>query len=164
MAHEVAHVSGIIKNAVLCFLLNFPAFDSIVYHTNFSIDMQKSHRFHFRYTSIAFAAILICVCSPLPAQNYRGNDEGFRRESEQFFRSAGSFVGKALRVANTVVSEIGSEIREFRKDIEECCPEFYEVRDSLKSQTRRELEQCRREMHRGFRQGLRGESYDPGKD
>ena len=79
--------------------------------------MQKSHRFHFRYTSIAFAAILICVCSHLPAQNYRGNDEEFRRESEQLFRSAGSFAGKVLQVANTVVSEIGSEIKEFKKDI-----------------------------------------------
>lgn len=76
-------------------------------------------------------------------------------------RSAGNFVGKVLRVASTVVSEIGSEIREFKKDIEECYPEFYEARDSLTSQTRRGLEQCRREMHRGFRQGLRGESYNP---
>lgn len=126
--------------------------------------MQKSHRFQFSCFSIVFAAILICVSSPLPAQNKRGNDEDFRKETEQFYRSAGRFVGKVLRVANTVVSEIGSEIREFRKDIEECCPEFYEVRDSLKSQTRMGLEQCRREMHRGFRQGLRGESYDPGKD
>lgn len=123
--------------------------------------MQKDHKFRFRQSLIVFAAIFICVCSPLPAQNYKGNDEGFRRESEKFFRSAGNFAGKVLRVANTVVSEIGSEIREFKKDIEECCPEFYEVRDSLKSQTRRGLEQCRREMHRGFRQGLRGESYDP---
>jgi hypothetical protein len=126
--------------------------------------MQKSHRFHFRYTSIAFAAILICFCSHLPAQNYRGNDEDFRKETEQFFRSAGSFVGKVLRVANTIASELSSEIRGFRKDIEECCPEFYEVKDSLKSQTRRGLEQCRRDMHRGFRQGLRGESYDPTRD
>lgn len=30
---------------------------------------------------------------------------------------SGSFVGKVLRVANTVVSEIGSEIKEFKKDI-----------------------------------------------
>ena len=145
------------------FVLNFPAFDSIVYHTNSSIDMQKDLKYSSRQTFIVFAAIFICVCSPLPAQNFRGNDEEFRRETERFFRSAGSFAGKVLRAANTVVSEIGSEIREFRKDIEECCPEFYEVRDSLKSQTRRGLEQCRREMHRGFRQGLRGESYDPGK-
>jgi hypothetical protein len=126
--------------------------------------MQKDLRFRFRQTFIVFAAILICVCSPLPAQNYRGNDEDFRKETEQFFRSAGNFVGKVLRVANTVVNEIGSEIREFKKDIEKCCPEFYEVRDSLKSQTRRGLEQCRREMHRGFKQGLRGESYDPTRD
>ena len=125
--------------------------------------MQKDLKYSSRQTLIVFAAILICVCSPLPAQNSRGNDEELRRESERFFRSAGSFAGKVLRAANTVVSEIGSEIREFKKDIEECCPEFYEVRDSLKSQTRRGLEQCRREMHRGFRQGLRGESYDPGK-
>ena len=126
--------------------------------------MQKDLEFRSRQLIIVFTAIFICVCSPLPAQNNKGNVEEFRRESERFFRSAGSFAGKVLRVANTVVSEIGSEIREFRKDIEECCPEFYEVRDSLKSQTRRGLEQCRREMHRGFRQGLRGESYDPGKD
>lgn len=145
------------------FVLNFPAFDSIVYRTNFSIDMQKNLKIRSRHIFIVLAAIFICVCSPLPAQNYRGNDEELRRESERFFRSAGSFAGKVLRAANTVVSEIGSEIREFKKDIEECCPEFYEVRDSLKSQTRRGLEQCRREMHRGFRQGLRGESYDPGK-
>lgn len=126
--------------------------------------MQKSHRFQFRCTSIVFAVILICVCSPLPAQNNKGNDEDFRKETELFFRSAGSFAGKVLQVANTVVSEIGSEIKEFKKDIEECCPKFYEVRDSLKSQTRRGFEQCRREMHRGFRQGLRGESYDPTRD
>lgn len=126
--------------------------------------MQKDLKFRFRQSLIVFAAILICVCSPLPAQNNRGKEEEFRRESEKFFRSAGNFAGKVLRVANTIVSEIGSEIREFKKDIEECCPEFYEVRDSLKSQTRRGLEQCRREMHRGFRQGLRGESYDPTRD
>ena len=126
--------------------------------------MQKDLRFRSRQTFSVFVAILICVCSPLPAQNCRGNDEELRRESERFFRSAGSFAGKVLRAANTVVSEIGSEIREFRKDIKECCPEFYEARDSLKSQTRRGLEQCRREMHRGFRQGLRGESYDPTRD
>ena len=126
--------------------------------------MQKDLKYSSRQTLIVFAAILICVCSPLPAQNSRGNDEELRRESERFFRSAGSFAGKVLRAANTVVSEIGSEIREFKKDIGECCPEFYEARDSLKSQTRRGLEQCRREMHRGFRQGLRGEPYDPGKD
>ena len=148
----------------LHFVLNYPVFDSIVYHTNSRIDMQKSHRFQSRCVSIVFAAILICVCFPLPAQNYKGDDEEFRKETERFFRSAGSFAGKVLRAANTVVSEIGYEIKEFKKDIEECCPEFYEVRDSLKSQTRRGLEQCRREMHRGFRQGLRGESYDPGKD
>lgn len=126
--------------------------------------MQKDLIFRSRHSFIVFAAILICVCSPLPAQNYRGNYEEFRRETERFFRSAGSFAGKVLRAANTVVSEIGSEIREFRKDIEECCPEFYEVRDSLRSQTRMGLEQCRREMHRGFRQGIRGESYDPTRD
>lgn len=126
--------------------------------------MQKDLKFRSRQSLIVFAVILICICSPLPAQNYRGNDEELRRESERFFRSAGSFAGKVLRAANTVVSEIGSEIREFKKDIEECCPEFYEVRDSLKSQTSRGLEQCRREMHRGFRQGLRGESYDPTRD
>lgn len=126
--------------------------------------MQKSHRFQFSCFSIVFAAILICVCSPLPAQNVTGKDNDIRTESEKLVRSLGSFAGKVLRAANTVVSEINSEIKEFRKDIEECCPEFYEVRDSLKSQTRRGLEQCRREMHKGFRQGLRGESYDPGKD
>jgi len=126
--------------------------------------MQKDLIFRSRQTFIVFAAIFICVCSPLPAQNFRGNDEELRRETERFFRSAGSFAGKVLRAANTVVSEIGSEIREFRKDIEECCPEFYEVRDSLRFQTRMGLEQCRREMHRGFRQGLRGESYDPTRD
>ena len=126
--------------------------------------MQKSHRFQSRCISVVFIAILICVCTPLPAQNDKGNDVDFRKETGQFFRSAGNFVGKVLRVASTVVSEIGSEIREFKKDIEECCPEFYEARDSLTSQTTRGLEQCRREMHRGFRQGLRGESYDPTRD
>ena len=149
---------------IFTFILNYPAFDSIVYYTNSSIDMQKYLKLRFRQIYIVFTVIFICVCSPLPAQNYRGNDEELRRESERFFRSAGSFAGKVLRAANTVVSEIGSEIREFRKDIEECCPEFYEARDSLKSQTRRGLEQCRREMHRGFRQGLLGESYDPTRD
>ena len=92
--------------------------------------MQKNLKIRSRHIFIVLAAIFICVCSPLPAQNYRGNDEELRRESERFFRSAGSFAGKVLRAANTVVSEIGSEIREFRKDIEECCPEFYEARDS----------------------------------
>ena len=98
--------------------------------------MQKSHRFQSRCISVVFIAILICVCTPLPAQNDKGNDVDFRKETGQFFRSAGNFVGKVLRVASTVVSEIGSEIREFKKDIEECCPEFYEARDSLTSQTR----------------------------
>ena len=124
--------------------------------------MQRNHRFHFSCFLIVF--VIILVCSPLPAQNYRGNDADFRKETEQYFRCAGSFAGKVLRIANNFVCEIGSEIREFRKDVEECCPEFYEVRDSLKSQTRRGLEQCRREIHRGFRQGLRGESYDPTRD
>ena len=149
---------------LLHIVLNFPAFDTIVYHTSSRIDMQKYLKLRFRQTFSVFVAILICVCSPLPAQNYRGNDEELRRESERFFRSAGSFAGKVLRAANTVVSEIGSEIREFKKDIDECCPEFYEVGDSLKVQAKRGLEQCRREMHRGFRQGLRGESYDPTRD
>lgn len=123
--------------------------------------MQRNHRFHFIRFLIVIVAIL--AYSPLPAQNYKGDNEEFRKETERFFRSAGSFAGKVLRAANTVVSEIGYEIREFKKDIDECCPEFYEVGDSLKVQAKRGLEQCRREMHRGFRQGLRGESYDPGK-
>lgn len=124
--------------------------------------MQRNHSIHFRCFLIVF--VIILVCFPLPAQNNRGKNADFRKETERFFRSAGSFAGKVLRVANTVVSEIGSEIREFKKDIEECCPEFYEARDSLTSQTTRGLEQCRREMHRGFWQGLRGESYDTTRD
>ena len=100
----------------------------------------------------------------LPAQNSRGRDVDTRKEMEELSRSVENITGKLFRLANTVISGIDSEVKEFKKDIEECCPEFYEVRDSLKAQTRRGIEQCRREIHRGFRQGLCGESYDPNRD
>lgn len=100
----------------------------------------------------------------LPAQNNSNREIDTRKEMEELSRSVENITGKLFRLANTVISGIDSEVKEFKKDIEECCPEFYEVRDSLKAQTRRGIEQCRREIHRGFRQGLRGESYDPNRD
>ena len=103
----------------------------------------------FKYSCI-FA--LLFINSPLPAQ------------SGKEYHPASNVFGKALREANNVIREMGAEMKEFKKDIEECCPEFHEVKDSLKVQMKRGLEQCRREFHRGFRQGLRGESYDPTKD
>jgi formamidopyrimidine-DNA glycosylase len=71
---------------------------------------------------------------------------------------------KTILLDQTVVAGIGTEIREYRKDIIECCPEILTARDSLKAQAKRGFEHCRREMHRGFRQGLRGEPYDPDKE
>ena len=125
------------------------------------IGMHRNHRFHINRISIIF--VMILVCTSLPAQNAKGIDDDIRMESEQLFHTLSSFAGKVMRITNTVVREIGAEMREFNKDIEECCPEFHEVKDSLKVQMKRGLEQCRREFHRGFRQGLRGESYDPTK-
>jgi hypothetical protein len=103
----------------------------------------------FKYACI-FA--LLFISSPMSAQSGKGD------------HTVSNVFGKALRVANIVINEMGEEMKEFKKDIEECCPEFHEVKDSLIVQTKRGLEQCRREFHRGFRQGLRGESYDPTKD
>jgi len=123
--------------------------------------MQRNHRSHFSYIMIVFVSIL--VCTPLPAQNAKVKDD-LCSESEQLFRSLGSSAGKVFRVTNTVVHEIDVEMKEFKKDIEECCPELYAIKDSLRVQTKRGLELCRREMHRGFRQGLRGDLYDPAKD
>ena len=126
------------------------------------LNMQRNHFFHFSRFLIVFVTIL--VCTPLRAQIPIEMDEDIRKEPEQIFRSIGGFAGKVFRVTKTVFQEIGAEMREFKKDIEECCPEFNEVKDSLKVQTKRGLELCRREMHRGFRQGLRGESYDSTRD
>ena len=107
---------------------------------------------------------LLLWCLSVPAQNSRGRDIDTRKELEELRRSVEIFTGKLFRLANTVISGIESEVKEFKKDIEECCPEFYEVRDSLNAQSRRGFELCRREIHRGFRQGLRGESYNPNRD
>ena len=113
---------------------------------------------------LALILSLIFIGPLSSAQNDTGKDIDTQKEMEELRNSFVKMAGTVFRFANQVVSGIGSEIKEFKKDIEECCPEFYEVRDSLKAQTKKGLEHCRREIHRGFRQGLRGESYDPTKE
>ena len=113
---------------------------------------------------LALILSLIFIGTLSSAQNDTGKDIDTQKEMEELRNSFVKMAGTVFRFANHVASGIGSELKEFKKDIEECCPEFYEVRDSLKAQTKKGLEHCRREIHRGFRQGLRGESYDPTKE
>lgn len=125
--------------------------------------LQPNHKFiHLRLIGICFAAMLLPT--PLPAQNEGTKDAEAYKEIKELEQSLEKAATKILRLANTVVAGIGTEIREYRKDIIECCPEILTARDSLKAQAKRGFEHCRREMHRGFRQGLRGEPYDPDKE
>ena len=117
---------------------------------------------HLRLIGICFAAMLLPT--PLPAQNEGTKDADTYKEIKELEQCLEKTATKMLRLANKVVVGIGSEIQEYRKDIIECCPEVLIVRDPLKALAKRGLEHCRREMHRGFRQGLRGEPYDPDKD
>ena len=125
-----------------------------------SQSLQRS--FHLRLIGICLAALLLPT--PLPAQNEGTKDAEAYKEIKELEQSLEKAATKILRLANTVVAGIGTEIREYMKDIIECCPEILVARDSLIAQAKRGLEQCRREMHRGFRQGLRGEPYDPDKE
>lgn len=125
-----------------------------------SRSLQRS--FHLRLIGICLAALLLPT--PLPAQNEGTKDAEAYKEIKELEQSLENAATKILRLANTVVAGIGTEIREYRKDIIECCPEILTARDSLKAQAKRGFEHCQREMHRGFRQGLRGEAYDPDKE
>lgn len=74
-------------------------------------------------------------------------------------------VSKISRGLGKIVNGITSEVKEFKKDIDENLPQ--EKKDEYKRQfeeLKNNLKDCRKEIHRGFRQGLRGENYDPNKD
>lgn len=126
------------------------------------LSTSRRKSFYLRLTGICLAVVLLP--SPLPGQNKRTKDADKYKEIQELEQGLEKTATKMLRLASTIVVEIESEIREYRKDIIECCPELLVARDSLKAQAKRGLEHCRREMHRGFRQGLRGEPYDPDKD
>jgi len=128
----------------------------------FSISRPRQKSFCLRLIGIWLTALLLPT--PLLAQNEKTKDADTYKEIKELEQRLEKAATKTLRLANTLVTGIGSEIREYRKDIIECCPEILVARDSLIAQAKRGLEQCRREMHRGFRQGLRGESYDPNRE
>ena len=122
----------------------------------------SQHFIRLRLIGIWLTALLLPTS--LLAQNEKSKDADTYKEIKELEQRLEKTATKMLRLANKVVVGIESEILEYRKDIIECCPEVLTVRDSLKAQAKRGLEHCRREMHRGFRQGLRGEPYDPDKD
>lgn len=128
----------------------------------FSISRPRQKSFCLRLIGIWLTALLLPT--PLLAQNEKTKDADTYKEIKELEQRLEKAATKTLRLANTLVTGIGSEIREYRKDIIECCPEILVARDSLIAQAKRGLERCRREMHRGFRQGLRGESYDPNRE
>jgi hypothetical protein len=128
----------------------------------FPLSLSRQKSFCLRQISIWLTALLLPT--PLLAHNDKTKDTDTYKEIKELEQCLEKTATKMLRLANKVAAGIGSEIREYRKDIIECCPEVLVVRDSLKAQAKRGLEHCRREMHRGFRQGLRGEPYDPDKE
>lgn len=74
-------------------------------------------------------------------------------------------LGKAASFIGSITSFIRSEIKEYKKDIDECLPE--ETKEEYRQVGRiikQGFKDCVKEAHRGFRQGLRGEEYDPNKD
>lgn len=128
----------------------------------FPLSLSRQKSFCLRLIGIWLTALLLPT--PLLAQNEKTKDADTYKEIKEMEQRLEKTATKMLRLANKVVVGIESEIQEYRKDIIECCPEILVVRDTLKAQAKRGLEQCRREMHRGFRQGLRGESYDPNRE
>ena len=131
--------------------------------------MKKEHGLQLSQHFIRLRLIFICLATallptPLSAQNEMTKDTDTKKDFQELGQCLEKAATKTLRLANTLVTGIGYEIREYRKDIIECCPEILVARDSLIAQAKRGLEQCRREMHHGFRQGLRGESYDPKRE
>lgn len=74
-------------------------------------------------------------------------------------------LSKISRGVGKAVKAVSDEIKEFKKDIDENMPQ--EKKDEYKRQfdeIKKNLKDCRTEIHRGFCQGLRGENYDPNKD
>lgn len=63
-----------------------------------------------------------------------------------------------------LINAVTYEYNEFKKDINENLPEAAKAKESLKRNTKEGLKKCHEELHRGFRQGLRGEKYNPNKE
>lgn len=76
------------------------------------------------------------------------------------------------KISNTLGNIVGffkSEVNEYKKDIDECLPEekkneMKKEYEEVKGIIKKGFKDCIKEAHRGFRQGLRGEDYDPNKD
>lgn len=78
-------------------------------------------------------------------------------------------ISKINRSIGSVVGFIKSEIKEYKKDIDECLPEetkqkYRDEYNKTKAVLKQGFSDCVKEAHRGFRQGLRGEKYNPNKD
>ena len=78
-------------------------------------------------------------------------------------------LSKAGRAVSTVVEAAKDEVDLYKKEIDENLPaerkaEIKQKKENAISFIKKSLKGIHDEAHRGFRQGLRGEDYDPNKD
>ncbi len=109
-----------------------------------------------RFIIILFSLLISCISY---SQNIEKNKD-YKNEDVKITIN----ITKISQGLGKVVNAISNEAKEFKKDIDENLPEFYDAKESLIKETKKGLKQCHDEFHRGFRQGLRGEKYDPNKD
>ena len=92
----------------------------------FPLSLSRRKSFCLRLKGIWLTALLLPT--PLLAQNEGKKDGDKFKEIQELEQRLEKTATKMLRLANKVAAGIRSEIREYRKDIIECCPEVLVVR------------------------------------
>lgn len=78
-------------------------------------------------------------------------------------------LSKAGKAVSTVAEAVKDEVDLYKKEIDENLSperkaEIKQKKENIKSFIKNSLKEIHDEAHRGFRQGLRGERYDPNRD